>query len=109
MFALTNGLAHRGQLTAEQEQFRRSNNDWFDANFTNPADIDPTVYDHELNPGATAWFKVSAQHLIERVDGYRQILTAHGIECVETRSPDPGRVIYEDDHQVVVVATPRPR
>ncbi|MFC1410307.1 hypothetical protein ACEZCY_13670 [Streptacidiphilus sp. N1-12] len=108
MFALTNGLARRGQLTEEQERFRRSSNDWFDANFANPADVDPTVYDHELNPGATAWFKMSARHLIERVEGYRQLLRAHGIVCVEARSLDPGRVIYEDEHQVVVVPTARP-
>lgn len=62
-----------------------------------------SIYDPEVTPGAVAWFKVSAAHLIERVPGYLEILDAHGIECREVRSSDPGRVVYEDDFQVVVV------
>ncbi|OLZ47348.1 hypothetical protein BS329_25805 [Amycolatopsis coloradensis] len=30
---LVNGLARAGRLTAEQEAFRRTTNDWYDANF----------------------------------------------------------------------------
>ncbi|MEV4744820.1 hypothetical protein AB0K21_00450 [Streptosporangium sp. NPDC049248] len=103
VFGLVNSLASRGKLTAEQERFRRTNNDWYDANFTNPSDIDPTVYDHALNPGAAAWFKSSAHLLIERVSGYMEILAAHGVGCEVVYSSDPGKIVYEDDHQIVVV------
>ncbi|MBB5869258.1 hypothetical protein F4553_002637 [Allocatelliglobosispora scoriae] len=103
VFGLVNGLAKQGRLIEEQERFRRLNNDWYDAAYPDPATVDATVYDRELHPGAAAWFKVSAQHLVERVDGYLEILTAHGVACVVLRSDDPGRVIYEDDHQIVVV------
>ncbi len=101
VFGLVNSLARQGRLTPEQERFRRENNDWYEANFTDPTDVDPTVYDQELNPGAAAWFKPSARPLIERVAGYLDILAAHGIDCEMIRSSDPGRVIYEDDHQVI--------
>ncbi|RST22366.1 hypothetical protein EF908_16910 [Streptomyces sp. WAC04770] len=103
VFGLINTLAREGKLTAEQEAFRRSNNSWYNAAYTDPSTVDPTVYDHEINPGAAAWFKPTATHLLERVPGYLQILTAHGVECRLLRSADPGRVIYEDDVQVVVV------
>jgi hypothetical protein len=103
VFGLVNGLAREGLLTAEEERLRRTGNDWYDASFTNPSDVDPTVYDSELNPGAAAWFKPTARELIERVDGYLRILLAHGVGCELVRSADPGRIIYEDDHQVVVV------
>ncbi|MEW2636045.1 hypothetical protein AB0903_31495 [Streptomyces sp. NPDC048389] len=103
VFGLINSLAREGKLTAEQEAFRRSNNSWYNAAYTDPSTVDPTVYDHEINPGAAAWFKPSATHLLERVPGYLQVLTAHGVECQLLRSADPGRVIYEDDVQVVVV------
>ena len=103
VFGLVNGLAKQGRLTEEQEGFRRLNNDWYDAAYPDPATVDITVYDQELNPDAAAWFKVSAQHLIERVDGYLEILAAHGVACVALRSDDPGRILYEDDHQIVVV------
>jgi hypothetical protein len=103
VFGLVNTLAKQGLLTDEEERFRRVNNDWYDASYTNPSDVDPTVYDREVNPGAVAWFKSSAVHLIERVDGYLKILAAHGVACVRVESDHPGRVVYEDADQVVVV------
>ncbi|WP_205327618.1 hypothetical protein [Glycomyces sp. YM15] len=103
VFGLINTLAKQGKLTDEQESFRRSNNDWYNAAYPDPSTVDPTVYDHEVHAGAAAWFKPSATHLLERVPGYLEILTAHDVECETVRSADPGRVIYEDEVQVVVV------
>ncbi|MFP3991124.1 hypothetical protein U9R90_27370 [Streptomyces sp. E11-3] len=105
IFVLANGLAREGRLNDEQYRFWRANNDWYDANYTNPSDVDPTVYDRELHPGAVAWFKSSAQELIGRVDGYLEILAAHGVGCERLESTEaPGRIVYEDEHQVVVVS-----
>src|SRR5919106_1489359 len=67
VFALANGLARDGRLTEEQYRFWRTGNDWYDTHFTNPSDVDPTVYDRALHPGAVAWFKATAVHLIDRV------------------------------------------
>lgn len=106
VFGLINTLAREGRLTVEQEAFRWSNNSWYNVAYTDPSTVDPTVYDHEINPGAAAWFKPTATHLLERVPGYLRVLTAHGVECQLVRSADPGRVIYEDDVQVVVVPHP---
>lgn len=106
VFGLVNGLARTGKLTEAQERFRRANNDWYDASYTDPSTVDPSVYDHELHPGAAAWFKSSAIHLIERVGGYLAILDAHGIGWVRLDSQDPGRVVYEDADQVVAIAHP---
>lgn len=103
VFGLVNTLAKQGLLTDEEERFRRANNDWYDANYTNPTNVDPAVYDLDLNPGAVAWFKSSAVRLIERVDGYLRILAAHGVACDRVESHDPGRVVYEDADQIVVV------
>lgn len=103
VFGLVNGLARVGCLTVEQEAFRRTTNDWYDANFVNPAHADPSVYDTSLNPGAAAWFKATARIFIERVDGYLSILKSHQIPCEAVWSVNPGRIIYEDEHQVVVV------
>ncbi|MFJ9854441.1 hypothetical protein [Streptomyces sp. NPDC101150] len=103
VFGLINTLAREGRLTDEQESFRRINNSWYDAAYTDPSTVDLTVYDHEINPGAAAWFKPSAAHLLARVPGYLEVLAAHGVDCRMMRSVDPGRVIYEDDVQVVAV------
>jgi hypothetical protein len=103
VFVLANELAARGRLTEEQYRFWRANNDWYDANYTNPSHVDPRVYDRELHPGAVAWFKSSAVELIERVDGYLELLAAHGVECRRLESSGPGRVVYEDEYQIVVL------
>jgi hypothetical protein len=104
IFALVNTLAKQERLTVEQERFRRTNNDWYDAAYTDPATVDPTVYDWTTNPGAAALFKPNALHLVARIDGYLSILTEHGIRWERLEAPTPpGRVVYEDEHQVVVV------
>ncbi|MEV3938642.1 hypothetical protein AB0K52_22040 [Glycomyces sp. NPDC049804] len=102
VFGLINTLAKQGKLTDEQESFRRSSNSWYNAAYRDPSTVGPSVYDHDVNAGAAAWFKSLATHLIERVSGYLEIL-AHGVECEAVRSADPGRVICEDEVQVVVV------
>ncbi|MGY6657106.1 hypothetical protein ACXIZN_33595 [Amycolatopsis sp. TRM77291] len=73
-----NGLARAGRLTAEEETFRRS--------IPGPRHVPDT-----------------ARVFIERVDGYLAILEMHEIPCVTVRSADPGRIVYEDEYQVVVV------
>ena len=103
VFGLVNGLRRAGRLTAEQETFCRVNGAWYNAAYTDPSTVDPTVYDRELNPGAAAWFKIEATHLLDRVDGYLAILDAHGVRWRRVESDDPGRVVYEDADQVVVV------
>ncbi|MFE9725361.1 hypothetical protein ACFYQ5_17615 [Streptomyces sp. NPDC005794] len=103
VFVLTNELARQGRLNEEQYRFWRANNDWYDAHYVNPTHVDPRIYDREIHPGAVAWFKSSAHELIERVDGYLEILAAHGVDCRRLESSSPGRIIYEDACQVVVM------
>ena len=103
VFGLVNGLRRAGRLTEEQESFCRTTGDWYNAAYTDPSTVDPAVYDREVNPGATAWFKVTATHLVDRVPGYLAILDAHDVRWCRLESDDPGRVVYEDADQVVVV------
>ncbi|MFJ7524905.1 hypothetical protein YW3DRAFT_00790 [Streptomyces sp. MnatMP-M77] len=103
IFALAGGLAREGRLTEEQHRFWRAANDWYDAAYSDPSRIDPAVYDAGVNPGAVAWFKGTATHLLDRIPGYLALLAAHGVACERVESADPGRVVYEDEHQVVVV------
>lgn len=103
VFGLTNLLGRAGRLSPEEHATWRAGNDWYDAAYPDPAATDPSVYDETTHPRATAWFKESATHLIARVPAYLDILAAHGVECVRVESDDPGRVIYEDDVQIVVV------
>ena len=103
VFALANGLQRRGELSEEEQRFLRAGNDWYQANFTDPSTVDPDVYDRDLHPRAAAWFKVSAEELIGRVDGYLALLAAHGVPCGRIESTDPGEIVYEDPDQVIAV------
>lgn len=102
VFGLTNLLGRSGMLTAEEHTAWRAGNDWYNAAYPDPTDSDPRVYDPSINPQATAWFKSTATHLLERIPTYLEILHSHGIECHRVESDDPGIVIYEDDVQIVV-------
>lgn len=97
VFGLVNRLATEGRLGDEEEWFRREGNRWYDRAYPRPVNV------YERNPQAAAWFKAEAVELIGRVEGYLAILERHGVGYVVLRSDDPGRVVYEDAYQVVVV------
>lgn len=101
IFGLVNTLGHRGYLSADEEHFRRTTNAWYDATYTNPSTVDPTIYEDHVR--AAAWFKPSAEYLLAPIPGYLEILAHHNVPCERYTSPGPGRVLYEDEHQVVVV------
>jgi hypothetical protein len=75
---------------------------WFEAAYTDPSTVDPTIFDKSVHPHASCWFKESAEHLLDRVPGYLALLDRYGISWVERRSRNPGTIIYEDADQVVV-------
>jgi hypothetical protein len=102
IFAVMNGLAASGALSADEQIVWRSTNDWFNAVYpTPPAEI----YVREFHPEAASWFRTSALHLIERTETYREIVTRHrvAVEIVET--DNPGIVIYSDEFQIVAAAS----
>ena len=103
VFALANGLASDGLLNDVDAAWLRRANDAGNDAYANPAATYPDVYDRALNPAAAAWFRVSATHLTHMVEGYLDLLARYGVAWAESRSDDPGRVIYSDDVQVVVV------
>ena len=108
VFALANGLAADGRLSAEEHRWWRENNDWYETALTDPGKVAPPVFDRAVHPHTRCWFKVTASHLLARLPGYLRLLDAHGVEWVELRSADPGAIIYEDDDQVVVAVANGP-
>jgi hypothetical protein len=104
VFGLVNVLGRGGSLDEVDEAHRVRMNRWFDDAYTDPSTVDPSVYDRAVNPRAVAWFKVpTANHLVEATAGHLEVLDRHGVAWERVESDDPGRVVYEDEHQVVVV------
>lgn len=104
IFGLANVLGRDGNFSATQQVVWRTGNDWYNEAYPDPSDRYPDVYDHQINPGAVAWFKSSARHLLERVEPYLVLLDAHQVPWEKLESDHPGRIVYEDEFQVI--ATP---
>ena len=101
VFALANGLARAGKLNEDEYERWRRSNDWFEAAYAEPSRAEPAVYDRTVNPGAVSWFKISAVELIEKTLVYTQLLDAHGVAWERVDTSFPGRILYEDDIQVI--------
>ncbi|KAD3633086.1 hypothetical protein GD627_09605 [Arthrobacter yangruifuii] len=102
IFGLANALAGEGVLSREDYEWWRSSNTWYNDAYPDPSITHPSVYDRGIHPYAQAWFKTSAGHLLAKIPGYLELLTRYGVRWEESRSSDPGRVLYMDDVQVVV-------
>ena len=103
VFALANGLAHDGLLTADEHAWWRNNNDWFESAYMDPGPVDQRIFDRNVHPHTACWFKHgAADHLLERLSGYLALLDKYGVGWVRLLSEAPGRIIYEDDVQIVV-------
>jgi hypothetical protein len=98
VFGLVNVLGRHGMLAPDEERFRAESNAWYDAAYPDPYAAVPALTEHPL---AASWFKTGADHLLDRVPGYLAILDNHRIAWQRVETDEPGRVLYEDDHQVV--------
>ncbi|MDJ0315807.1 hypothetical protein [Arthrobacter antibioticus] len=103
VFGLANGLAHEERLSDTERAAWRAGNDWFNLAYPDPSESNPGVYDPQVNPQAAAWFKLTATHLLERIEPYLELLRRHDVQVVRLVSDDPGQIVYEDAVQIVVV------
>ena len=102
IFALADGLAKDGRLTAQDWASWRSANDHCDTAYADPSAVDKSVYDRAINPSAQSWFKRTASELLTGVEFYTNLLHRYDVGWQVLYSNDPGRVLYEDDVQIVV-------
>jgi hypothetical protein len=103
IFGLANGLRSDGRLQPADLRWLHASNAWGDAAYPDPAIVDPTIFDKTVHPLASCWFKTTATVLVDQARGYLDLLDRYGVPWIERSSDAPGRVIYEDLYQVVVV------
>lgn len=101
LFALVNGLRGDGRLSSEEAAFVARTNRELDALYIDPSTVDPAVYGE--NPMARAWFRTTASAVLPLCQKYMDILDRHRIPWCELRTSSPGRILYEDDVQVVAL------
>lgn len=91
-------LRERGVLTAEEDVRLEAAYLWFNEHV--PV---PPFSSRRLPKDAVAWFKHDAREPVAKMWDIVALLREHGTEVRLLRSPNPGRVVYEDQLQVVVV------
>ena len=103
VFALANGLAAGGRLTAADHEWWVARNAEAERLYPDPTRTTPGCYDPVVNPGAASWFRAGATHLLALTGDYLHLLDRYGVRWHELRSDHPGRIVHEDDVQVVAV------
>lgn len=103
IFAMANGLRDAGLLTDDDARWVQRENALGNRSYTDPSTVIADCYDRGLNPGARSWFKDTAVDLVQMAYRYTALLDRYGVPWVELRTEHPGRIVYDDDVQVVAV------
>ena len=74
--------------------------DWFNDNLDAPTHYDSGGFRRRATQPALCWFKAEAVEHIARMFELKTALEACGIHVDVLRTRDPGRVVFEDKHQV---------
>lgn len=90
-------LRERGELTAEEDARLEDLYEWFEEHV--PV---PPFSTGRFPRDAVAWFKDDAGEPVTKMWDIVALLREHGAEVRLLRSPNPGRVVYDDRVQVLV-------
>jgi len=90
-------LRDRGKLTTYQNAWLEDTYTWLNANL--PC---PPFSTSSWGPEAASWFKDTAEPSIKKMWEIAALLEEHGIAVRLLRSKNPGKIVYEDDFQIVV-------
>lgn len=87
-----------GEISVDEHRELRLRLKWFNDNLHIP----PT-YDDPQNKRALSWFKSSATKPIQYMWDLKRMLDQHGFHVDVLKTLEPGKIIYEDDWQVVAI------
>jgi hypothetical protein len=86
-----------GELTREESERFDRQCDWFQDHLRVPP-----FRTADWPDDCVTWFKASAQDVVSRMWDLAAILAEHDEPVRLLRSARPGRIVWEDEHQVVV-------
>jgi hypothetical protein len=90
-------LRDQGYLSKQEEEFLEEVYIWFNSNLPRPP-----FSSAGWSRDAVSWFKDSANESIRKIRELAVLLESHGKFVRTLQSKNPGKILYEDDHQVVV-------
>lgn len=90
-------LRDDGKLSVSEKKWLAEVGSWFDAHL--PA---PPFKKRDWPDRAVAWFKDDARESIGHIWDLVALLREHGVAVRMLKSKSPGRILYEDEYQVIV-------
>ena len=90
-------LRDENQLYPYEEEWLEEIYDWFNSCLPMPP-----FSTGRFPKDAVAWFKTESEQFITRMWDLVAILENHDVPVRLLRSPNPGKVVYEDDYQILV-------
>jgi len=96
IFVETRLLCERGALQTYEIERLQEINDWFNEHLPVP----PFSSEYLLHKGS-CWFKATADDAIKKIWEVVVLLKEHDVPVRVMRSKNPGKVLYEDNFQVV--------
>jgi hypothetical protein len=90
------------KATAEDEAIYWAARKWFESNLPIPP-----FYTDGNPEKALTWFKDTAidSVIVRELEIYKRIAEKYGTRIILVSSEDPGRIIYEDEHQIAAIQT----
>ncbi len=92
-------LRDEGDLSVEEHHQLRLCLQWFNEQLKVPSKL----YKDLQNKRALSWFKPSAAEHIKHMWELKHILDHHGLHVNVLKTHEPGKVVYEDEWQVLAI------
>lgn len=96
LFVHAHRLRDGGHLDAAEAVMVEHTITWFNEHLRVPP------FPRDWPSDAISWFRADATEAVRRMWSLAHAIEAHGLPVRMLRSANPGRVMYEDEHQIVV-------
>lgn len=103
VFTLAYELIDEQSLYIEDEKTLRELLVWFGANLPVPTKFSKNRNDGHKNTLGISWLKPSSTKVVNKFWGLKSILENAGYQIEVIKTDRPGKIVYEDDHQLVAV------
>lgn len=80
----------------------KSTAEWFEKNLSYPTCFNPPLSD-DIKFRAKSWFSTSAVEFISKSKEVACLLRKHEVEVTELYCKNPGKILYKDLFQIVVL------
>lgn len=102
IFAAMGEAKRKGSMNLAEHIWYINIASWFNRNLLNPSCFTEPICD-SVKFRAQSWFKCRYSEYLEKSVSVVQLLRKHGVNVNVTLTATPGKIIYEDELQVVVI------